>query len=235
MPNIFDTPEADREYIHIKAGRGAGKCIGYVVARILFRTQKENYWFDYQGTRYLTMDLPTYRENVHLWDLIAVQQGGNNPVLALPTSRAQQVHRILSTPYGPQIGFFEQSFYSHSNLRQLSIYDELPPEDQGTRRPRQNYSLEAEAGVPSRAFKGVITQPLFEDFQRYEAENPLILSEYLTVAAFVTDMQWGAVEMSQLLAMIAVNNNYRSRYKRMVVNIDAETAPLISFREFETQ
>lgn len=220
-------------WIYILAGRGKGKTIGCVNNRQLHRVQKPNYWFTTaERVTYLTMDSETYHANVGHWDMLVAQEA--EELYIIPTSLARMVGTEIMTPYGRQFGIPADAFFCRSAVRQSTIFDFIPESQWGTRRAAMQYEINS-PGAPTRMSKGMEATSLTEEFIVYNAAHPDRLLEYITVASFVADMQWGKPEMKALLDMIAVNNNYRSRYKRMIVNIDSELASLVMIGDFETQ
>lgn len=224
---MFDN---EKKWVFITDGRGAGKPIGYVINRQLHRYQKEYYWFVSRqtGERFLTMDEYTYLSNEVDWDLIVVHV--DEDLCVMPTSRFQELHKVFRTSFGNQVSVRESDLYRRPAYRQKTIFDELAPSDWGTRRDKVDLVLMDNAKPVK---KGDVEVPLEWEFRGYHARHPGKLIEFISVAYFVYEMGWSEADMAELLGQIAVSNNYRNRYKRMVANVDPELAPLIRVGDFD--
>ena len=223
-------------YLRIADGPNQGRCIGRLVNRQLHRDQMDkNRWR--KGNRIMTVDADAYRANESEWDLLVVRDLDGTDLFVLPASRFRKLALEMRTPSGLQLGVILGLWMRRTAVRNTNLFDFIPSEEWGTsRRTRdQPYALDAGATAPARLLKGEPSETLTGEFAAYHAAHPNVFLEHVTCAYFALEMDWDADATSELLGLIEVDNNYRSRYRRMLVNLDAEFGPLVRIGGLKTQ
>jgi len=224
-------------YLRIADGPNQGRCIGRLVNRQLHRDQKDKHWWRKGKHRFMTIDSGAYRANESEWDLLVVRDAEGTDLFVLPASRFRKLAFEMRTPSGMQLGVVLELWMRRTAVRNTNLFDFIPSEEWGTsRRTRdQPYALDAGEDAPARLLKGEPSETLTGEFAAYHAAHPNVFLEHVTCAYFALEMDWDADATSELLGLIEVDNNYRSRYRRMLVNLDAEFGPLVRIGGLKTQ
>lgn len=224
-------------FIRIADGPATGKCIGRLVNREFHRLQKSSHWLRRGKHRFLTIDAVTYRAHCAAWSLLVVRCEATATLFVMPASRFRELAFEVRTPSGMQLGVTDGVWMKRPAFREMTLFEFIPASEWGSSRRVRGEPLALDAGheAPARLLHGELNEPLTAAFEAYHNAHPDLFVEYITCAYFVLEMGWDADAMSELLGLIAVDNNYRSRYRRMLVNLDAEFGPLIRVGGLKTQ